>query len=88
MPILECTCGMIMSIPQERPLVPCLRCNRANYQFEWKLVPTTRRDSILQAHDGVERSTSHALDSQKDATAKNSYDWVRTPTCESQRRSA
>ncbi len=87
MAILECACGMIMSIPKDRPLIPCLRCNRANYRFEWKLVPATRRGSILPAHDAIERLTSHGFDSQKDASTKNSYDWIRTPICESQRRS-
>ena len=86
MSILECACGMIMSIPKDRPLIPCLQCNRANYRFEWKLVPTTRRGALRPAHDAIERLTSHDLNSQKKASAKDSYDWIRTTTCELQRR--
>ncbi len=86
MPILECVCGMVMSMPQDLPLIPCLRCQRVDYRFEWKLVPATRRQSILAGHDTAEPGAVHDLACQQDAKPKNSYDWCRTARSISLRR--
>ncbi len=33
MPVIECTCGMVMSVPARGPRVCCIRCGRAEFHL-------------------------------------------------------
>ena len=51
MPVIECSCGMVMSVPVEGPRVCCIRCGGVEFHILERraMGPARRRDALLVA---------------------------------------
>jgi len=50
MPVIECTCGMVMSVPVDGPRVGCIRCGGVEFHvLDRRSIGPADRDTLFQA---------------------------------------
>ena len=76
MPVIECSCGMVMSVPVGGTRVGCIRCGGVEvHVLDWRVVDPRQRDAFFPApQDAPPRLPSGVRDYKN----KN-RPWIRLP---------
>lgn len=61
MPVIECACGMVMSIASDDSRCYCIRCGGLEFRVVSEVISTVRKGRSVESHAAIDSSAMTSL---------------------------